>query len=102
MGDRAECAGVGFGPEMAVFQDACETWIVCSLYEAAQKLRRADVIGNSKEIEVSFPSSGQTDFDFTRRLIDTPNVVPDDVAIQVLSPCKTIAFMAQGCDRDSD
>ncbi|KFA54942.1 hypothetical protein S40293_02311 [Stachybotrys chartarum IBT 40293] len=41
-----------------------------------------------KEIEVSFPSASQTDFDFTRRLIETPGAVPDDVAIQVLSPCR--------------
>lgn len=41
-----------------------------------------------KEIEVSFPSASQTDFDFTRRLIDTPGVVPDDVWLQVLSPCR--------------
>ncbi|KAI0153515.1 2-isopropylmalate synthase [Pestalotiopsis sp. NC0098] len=41
-----------------------------------------------KEIEVSFPSASQTDFDFTRRLIETPGVVPDDVWIQVLAPCR--------------
>jgi 2-isopropylmalate synthase len=41
-----------------------------------------------KEIEVSFPSASQTDFDFTRRLVDTPGAVPDDVWIQVLSPCR--------------
>lgn len=41
-----------------------------------------------KEIEVSFPSASQIDFDFTRRLIETPGVIPDDVAIQVLSPCR--------------
>lgn len=41
-----------------------------------------------KEIEVSFPSASQTDFDFTRRLIETPGVVPDDVWVQVLSPCR--------------
>ena len=41
-----------------------------------------------KEIEVSFPSASQTDFDFTRRLVDTPGVVPDDVWLQVLSPCR--------------
>ncbi|KAL1999701.1 hypothetical protein VTN02DRAFT_4142 [Thermoascus thermophilus] len=41
-----------------------------------------------KEIEVSFPSASQTDFDFTRRLIETPGVVPDDVWLQVLSPCR--------------
>lgn len=41
-----------------------------------------------KEIEVSYPSSGGTDYDFTRRLVTTPGVVPDDVWIQVLSPCR--------------
>lgn len=41
-----------------------------------------------KEIEVSFPSSGATDFDFTRRLVNTPGMVPDDVWLQVLSPCR--------------
>lgn len=43
--------------------------------------------GVSKEIEVSFPSASETDYEFTRRLVDTPDVVPDDVALQVLSPC---------------
>ncbi|KAL1978264.1 hypothetical protein VTN31DRAFT_1123 [Thermomyces dupontii] len=41
-----------------------------------------------KEIEVSFPSASQTDYDFTRRLIETPGAVPDDVWLQVLSPCR--------------
>ncbi|KAM5371657.1 hypothetical protein ACJZ2D_007937 [Fusarium nematophilum] len=41
-----------------------------------------------KEIEISFPSASQTDFDFTRRLVETPGAIPDDVAIQVLSPCR--------------
>lgn len=41
-----------------------------------------------KEIEVSFPSASETDFDFTRRLIETPGAVPDDVFLQVLSPCR--------------
>lgn len=41
-----------------------------------------------KEIEVSFPSASQTDFDFTRRLVETPSAVPDDVWLQVLSPCR--------------
>ncbi|KAK7972803.1 hypothetical protein PG984_016002 [Apiospora sp. TS-2023a] len=41
-----------------------------------------------KEIEVSFPSASQTDFDFTRRIVETPGTVPDDVWIQVLSPCR--------------
>jgi 2-isopropylmalate synthase len=41
-----------------------------------------------KEIEVSFPSASQTDFDFTQRLVTTPGIVPDDVWLQVLSPCR--------------
>lgn len=41
-----------------------------------------------KEIEVSFPSASNTDFDFTRRLVETPHVVPEDVWLQVLSPCR--------------
>ena len=41
-----------------------------------------------KEIEVSFPSASQTDYDFTRRLVETPGVVPEDVWLQVLSPCR--------------
>lgn len=40
-----------------------------------------------KEIEVSFPSASQTDFDFTTRLIET-GAVPDDVWVQVLSQCR--------------
>lgn len=35
-----------------------------------------------KEIEVSFPSASQTDFDFTRFAVET---APDDVSIQVLT-----------------
>lgn len=41
-----------------------------------------------KEIEISYPSASETDFDFTRRLVETPGVVPDDVWLQVLSPCR--------------
>lgn len=41
-----------------------------------------------KEIEVSFPSASNTDFDFTRRLVETHGVVPEDVWLQVLSPCR--------------
>ncbi|CAL5866986.1 uncharacterized protein PFLUO_LOCUS1198 [Penicillium psychrofluorescens] len=41
-----------------------------------------------KEIEVSFPSASQTDFDFTRRLVEEPGLTPDDVWLQVLSPCR--------------
>lgn len=41
-----------------------------------------------KEIEVSFPSASTTDFEFTQRLVNTPGAVPDDVWLQVLSPCR--------------
>ena len=37
-----------------------------------------------KEIEVGFPASSQTDFDFVRELVDR-RLVPDDVTIQVLT-----------------
>jgi 2-isopropylmalate synthase len=38
-----------------------------------------------KEIEVSFPSASQTDFDFTRFAVET---APADVSIQILAPCR--------------
>ncbi|RXJ90466.1 2-isopropylmalate synthase [Arcobacter sp. CECT 8983] len=40
-----------------------------------------------KQIEVSYPSASDTDFNFTRKLIEE-NLIPDDVAIQVLIPAK--------------
>ncbi len=40
-----------------------------------------------KQIEVSYPSASDTDFNFTRKLIEE-NLVPDDVAIQILIPAK--------------
>ena len=40
-----------------------------------------------KEIEVGFPSSNKTEYDFVRRLIDE-NLIPDDVSIQVLSQAR--------------
>lgn len=41
-----------------------------------------------KEIEVGFPASSQTEFDFVRKLIDE-NRIPNDVTIQVMTPAKT-------------
>lgn len=41
-----------------------------------------------QEIEISFPSASETDYEFTRRLVETPNIVPNDVWLQVLSPCR--------------
>ncbi|KAF2196661.1 HMGL-like-domain-containing protein [Delitschia confertaspora ATCC 74209] len=40
------------------------------------------------EIDVSFPSASDTEFNFTRKLVETPGVVPDDMWLQVLSPCR--------------
>ena len=40
-----------------------------------------------KEIEVGFPSSNKTEYDFVRRLIDE-KLIPDDVSIQVLSQAR--------------
>ncbi|TVY18562.1 2-isopropylmalate synthase [Lachnellula arida] len=41
-----------------------------------------------KEIDVSFPSASDTEFMFTRKLVETPNIMPEDVWLQVLSPCR--------------
>lgn len=50
-----------------------------------QKLRLWDTLIRCgfKQIEIGFPSASQTEFDFTRRLIDD-NLIPDDVTVQVL------------------
>lgn len=40
-----------------------------------------------KEIEISYPSASQTEYDFTRRLITT-GAIPDGVTIQVMAPCR--------------
>ncbi|EPE34345.1 Aldolase [Glarea lozoyensis ATCC 20868] len=44
------------------------------------------------QIEVSFPCASQTEFDFTRQLIETPGATPDDVTLEVLSPCREDAI----------
>ncbi|KAL1602880.1 hypothetical protein SLS59_004535 [Nothophoma quercina] len=42
-----------------------------------------------KEIDVSFPSASDTEYNFTRSLIEQhAHVIPSDVWLQVLSPCK--------------
>ncbi|MEW6551205.1 MAG: 2-isopropylmalate synthase [Campylobacterota bacterium] len=40
-----------------------------------------------KHIEVSYPSASQTDYDFTRKIIEE-DIVPDDVYLQVLIPAR--------------
>ncbi|MEW2528069.1 2-isopropylmalate synthase [Streptomyces sp. NPDC047071] len=41
-----------------------------------------------KEIEVGFPSSGQTDFDFVRSIVEDEDAIPDDVTISVLTQAR--------------
>src|SRR5205085_6615672 len=40
-----------------------------------------------KEIEIGFPAASQTEFDFTRRLIEG-GLIPDDVVVQVLTQAR--------------
>ncbi|WP_421875569.1 2-isopropylmalate synthase [Pacificispira sp.] len=40
-----------------------------------------------KEIEIGFPAASQTDFDFTRELIEK-NMIPEDVTVQVLTQAR--------------
>ena len=40
------------------------------------------------EIEVSFPVASQVEFDFTRRLVETPGAVPDNVRLRSLCPTR--------------
>ena len=56
--------------------------------DAKQKYFEMLVRLGYKEIEISYPASGATDFDFTKRLVTTSGAVPDDVWLQVLSPCR--------------
>ncbi|CAN7380985.1 2-isopropylmalate synthase [Rhizobacter sp. LjRoot28] len=57
--------------------------------DLARKLRLFEMLVKVgfKEIEVGFPSSSQTEFDFLRRLIDEDRI-PADVTIQVLTPAR--------------
>ena len=57
--------------------------------DVAEKLEYFDLLVRIgfKEIEVGFPSASQIEFDFVRRLIEE-NLVPADVAIQVLCQCR--------------
>jgi 2-isopropylmalate synthase len=54
--------------------------------DGERKRRFFDLLIKSgfKEIEVAFPSASQTDFDFVRMLI-TEDLIPEDVAVQVLT-----------------
>ncbi len=41
-----------------------------------------------KEIEIGFPASGQTDYDFVRSIIEEPGAIPEDVTISVLTQAR--------------
>jgi 2-isopropylmalate synthase len=41
-----------------------------------------------KEIEVGFPASGQTDYDFVRSIIEEEGAIPEDVTISVLTQAR--------------
>ncbi|HZB30108.1 MAG TPA: 2-isopropylmalate synthase [Streptosporangiaceae bacterium] len=55
----------------------------------ARKLKMFELLVRMgyKEIEVGFPSSGQTDYDFVRQLIEEDRI-PDDVRISVLTQAR--------------
>ena len=57
--------------------------------DASRKLRMFEMLLRIgfKEIEVGFPASSQTEFDFLRMLIEQ-DLVPDDVTIQVLTQAR--------------
>jgi 2-isopropylmalate synthase len=56
-------------------------------HERKLRMFRALVAMGFKEIEVGFPSASQTDFDFTRFLIEEGEI-PDGVTIQVLTQAR--------------
>ncbi|WP_130796196.1 2-isopropylmalate synthase [Streptomyces otsuchiensis] len=62
---------------------------LASPMSAERKRRMFDLLVRMgyKEIEVGFPSSGRTDYDFVRSLIEE-DVVPDDVTITVLTQAR--------------
>ncbi|KAJ5618723.1 2-isopropylmalalate synthase [Penicillium herquei] len=41
-----------------------------------------------KQIEISFPCASETEFAFTRSVADSSGVVPDDVTLEVIAPCR--------------
>ncbi|KAM3418397.1 hypothetical protein BST61_g4390 [Cercospora zeina] len=45
-----------------------------------------------KEIEVGFPCANAAEFAFVRHLVETPGLIPADVWIQVLTPCREDAI----------
>lgn len=60
--------------------------IPMSLEEKLEFYKKLLEIG-FKEIEVGFPAASETEYEFLRTLIDN-NMIPDDVAVQVLTQCR--------------
>src|SRR4051812_20957172 len=57
--------------------------------DAERKLRMFHLLLKMgyKEIEIGFPAASQTEYDFTRRLIED-GLIPDDVVVQVLTQAR--------------
>ena len=57
--------------------------------DAERKLRMFSLLVKMgyKEIEIGFPAASQTEFDFTRKLIEG-GLIPDDVIVQVLTQAR--------------
>ncbi|KAF7169586.1 hypothetical protein CNMCM5623_002228 [Aspergillus felis] len=55
-----------------------------------QKLRYFQLLVSLgyREIEVAYPAASPTDFDFVRCLVESPTLVPDDLWLQLMSPCR--------------
>ncbi|KAH7921668.1 2-isopropylmalate synthase [Leucogyrophana mollusca] len=79
---------------------AAPTWLSTDLRDGNQALVKPMTIEQKsllfknlvrcgfKEIEIAFPSASETEFAFTRKLIEE-NEIPDDVWIQVMTPARS-------------
>ncbi|OJD36916.1 2-isopropylmalate synthase [Diplodia corticola] len=61
-------------------------------FEQKLRLYKLLVSIGFKEIEVAYPCANQGEFDFVRHLVETPGLIPDDVLIQVITPCREEAI----------
>ncbi|KFX94354.1 hypothetical protein O988_06349 [Pseudogymnoascus sp. VKM F-3808] len=80
------------------------TWLSTDLRDGNQALENPMTINQKwqlfrllvamgfKQIEVSFPCASETEFNFTRSLVETPGAIPADVTIEVISPCRKEAL----------
>ncbi len=82
--DRIESAPIWCSVDM---RDGNQSLVIpMSLDEKIEYFRMLVDIG-FKEIEVGFPASNDTEYEFVRALIDG-DMIPDDVTIQVLTQCR--------------